>query len=48
MVLATLVSGSELSVGHQKVKVVTADVILSQIDDRHGQTLLSVMVGGVF
>ena len=48
VVLASLVSGAELPVWHQEVKVVTADVILSQVDDRHGQTLFSVVVSGVF
>jgi len=48
MILASLVSCSELSVRHQEVKVVTTDVILGQVDDRHSQTLFSVVVGGVF
>ena len=48
MILASLVSCSELSVRHQEVKVVTTDVILSQVDDRHSQTLFSVVVGGMF
>ena len=48
MVLASLISGSELSVGQQEVEVVTADVILSQVNDRHCQTLLPMVVSGVF
>jgi hypothetical protein len=37
-----------LSVWEQEVEVVAADVILSQVDDRHGQTLFPMVVGGVF
>ena len=48
VVLASLVSGTELPVRHQEVKVVAADIILSQVDNCHGQTLLSVVVGGMF
>lgn len=48
VVLASLVSGTELSVWHQEVKVVTTNVILSEINNCHGQALLSVVVGGVF
>ena len=48
MVLASLVSGSKLSVWHQEVEVVTTNVILGQVDDRHGQTLLSVVIGSMF
>ena len=48
VVLSSLVSGSELSVGKQEVEVIAADIILSQVDNCHGQTLLSVVVSGMF
>ena len=48
MVLASLVSSSELSVRQQEVEVITANVILGQVYNRHGQTLLSVVIGCMF
>ena len=48
MVLASLVSCSELSVRQEEVKVITTNVILGQVDDRHGQTLFSVVIGSMF
>lgn len=48
MILASLVSCPELTVRQQEVKVVAADVILGQVDNSHGQTLFSVVVGCMF
>ena len=48
VVLTSLVSSSELTVWQQEIEVVTANVILGQVNNRHGQTLLSVVIGCVF
>lgn len=46
MILSTLITSTELSIGHQQIYVVATDVVLSQVDDSHHQTLLSMVVGG--
>jgi hypothetical protein len=37
-----------LSFGFEQIDVVTAHKILSQVDNRHGQTLFSVMIRSLF
>lgn len=44
MILTALVSSTELPIRHQEVNVVTAYVVLSQVNDGHHKTLLSVVV----
>ena len=46
VVLATLITGTELTVRHEQVHVVTADEVLRKVDDGSHQTLLAVVVGG--
>lgn len=44
MIFTTFMTSSELSLWHEEIDVVTADVVLGKIDDSRSQTSFSVMV----
>jgi hypothetical protein len=48
MVLSALVTRTVLSVRQQQIQVIAPDVILREIDDRHRQTLLAVVIRRMF
>lgn len=47
MVLSTLVASTKLTIWHKKVDVITSNVVLGQVNDRHCQTLFTMMVAGL-
>ena len=47
MVLSALVTRAVLSVRQEQIQVVTPDIVLRKIDDRHRQTLFAVVIRGV-
>lgn len=48
MVLSALVTRAVLSVRQQQIQIVASDVVLRKIYNRHCQTLLAVVIRGVF
>lgn len=45
VILPSLISGAELSIGHEQVDVVGADKVLSHVDDGHGERHFAVVIG---
>jgi hypothetical protein len=48
MIFAALVARPVLAIRQQEVQVIASDVVLCKIDDRHRQTLFTVVICRMF